>query len=331
MTGKKQNEDLDMRKVFILFFLIAFLVGCDQGILDDKKSEKTKSIYTNEDRLNSIPQDILKETPESDDHSPILHSNEYEKPIPLDIISTAGAEDSPFIPANREELYFVFIKDVREDVHIQIRDIVNGIWKAKYIDEKWQEPELVILQDEDSLALNGCTYVSEDKMYFCSAREGYTGLHWFMASYKDGEWSNWEIADFKEEFKVGELHIHNDEIYYHSDREGSLGSNDIWMMKKEDDDWSDPQNISIVNTEYNEGMPYISSDGNELWFNREYEGTPAVFRSIKAGNDWTKPELIVSRFAGEPTLDKYGNLYFVHHYYKNGVMIEADIYIAYKK
>ena len=41
--------------------------------------------------------------------------------------------------------------------------------------------------------------------------------------------------------------------------------------------------------------------------------------------------LIVSQFAGEPTLDDAGNLYFVHHYFEHGQMIEADIYVAYKK
>ena len=54
-------------------------------------------------------------------------------------------------------------------------------------------------------------------------------------------------------------------------------------------------------------------------------------RSLKTGENWSEPEMIVSQFAGEPTLDDADNLYFVHHYYKAGVMIEADIYVAYRK
>jgi hypothetical protein len=68
-----------------------------------------------------------------------------------------------------------------------------------------------------------------------------------------------------------------------------------------------------------------------LWFTRTYLGTPAIFQSLKSAGNWTAPQLIVSRFAGEPTLDDAGNLYFVHHFYENDVMIEADIYVAYKK
>jgi hypothetical protein len=60
-------------------------------------------------------------------------------------------------------------------------------------------------------------------------------------------------------------------------------------------------------------------------------GTPGIFRSVMNDRTWGQPELIVSQFAGEPTLDDAGNLYFVHHYYEDGVMIEADIYVAYRK
>jgi hypothetical protein len=43
---------------------------------------------------------------------------------------------------------------------------------------------------------------------------------------------------------------------------------------------------------------------------------------------WSEPELIISQFAGEPSLDSEGNIYFTHHYFKDGKMIEADIFVA---
>jgi len=92
-----------------------------------------------------------------------------------------------------------------------------------------------------------------------------------------------------------------------------------------------------VNSEEAESLPFVTSDGNELWFTRTYMGTPAIFRSIKSNDGWGEPELIVSQFAGEPTLDDAGNLYFTHHFYEfdeelgKNVMIEADIYVARRK
>ena len=132
---------------------------------------------------------------------------------------------------------------------------------------------------------------------------------------------------------MGELHFTNNftELYYHSSRAGGKGGTDIWYTKIMNGTWQEPVNIEVVNSEENEGYPYITSDGNELWFNRWYLGTPAVFRSIKLNGSWQEPELILSQFAGEPTLDDEGNIYFVHHFYKDGEMIEADIYVAYKK
>jgi hypothetical protein len=86
-----------------------------------------------------------------------------------------------------------------------------------------------------------------------------------------------------------------------------------------------------VNSAADESRPFITGDGSELWFTRYYQGTPAVLRSRRLGSAWQPPELIVSRFAGEPTLDALGNLYFVHHFYAGGVMREADIYVARRK
>ena len=37
---------------------------------------------------------------------------------------------------------------------------------------------------------------------------------------------------------------------------------------------------------------------------------------------WGGSELILSQFAGEPTLDEAANIY-LHHFYKDGVMLEA--------
>jgi hypothetical protein len=216
-------------------------------------------------------------------------------------------------------------------VEVQIRDVANGIWVSRKQGRAWQEPTLVLLQDPGELALNGCEYVAGNEMLFCTAREGYTGMHWFRAEFRSGKWVDWEQSDFPAEYQVGELHVHGDELYYHSDRDGGEGSRDIWVLTRSAGEWSNPVNVAVVNTEVDEALPFVTSDGQELWFNRWYQGSPAIFRSRRFEGSWQEPELIVSQFAGEPTLDSGGNLYFVHHFYEDGVLIEADIYVAYRK
>jgi hypothetical protein len=282
-------------------------------------------------RIAALPEDATKRMPAEDRHPPILHADGWFDPVPLGgSINTAGAEDSPFITADGQTFFFFFTPDVRVPVEKQILDGVTGIYLSHLEAGSWGEPQRVHLNDPGKLSLDGCATLQDDVIWFCTAREGYAGLHWFTAEYREGGWTNWEIADFDPSYEVGELHFHGDELYFHSARAGGAGEMDIWMMKDVGGAWDQPENVEAVNTELKEAMPFITPDGDELWFNRWYQGSPAIFRSRRVEGEWGTPELILSQFAGEPTLDPAGNIYFVHHYYENGVMIEADIYIAYR-
>jgi len=296
--------------------------------------KKEESTYPDVNRNDKLPSDIIKRTPETDQHPPILHSSEFELPIPLTGgINTSGAEDSPFILPDGQTLYFFFTPDVRIPPEKQLLDNVTGVWVSHKIGNTWTEAERIWLQSPGKLALDGAVAIQGDEMWFASTREGYTGVNMFTATLVNGKWVNWTYCGDRlmKEIKIGEVHLHENDLYFHSDRAGGKGGYDIWVTTRSGSSWSDPINIVSVNSTGTEGWPYISSNGNELWFTRFYLGTPAIFRSVKIGNDWGQPELILSQFAGEPTLDDDGNLYFVHHYYENNVMIEADIYVAYKK
>ena len=315
-----------MKRFVILFFaviLISFGCSCQEG-----------QEYPSVSREDVLPDDIQKQTPETDLYPPMLHTDEYETPVPLPSpVNTSGGEDSPFILPDGRAMYFFFTPDVRIPAELQLTDNVTGIWVTYNENGQWTKPQRVWLQDEGKLALDGAPFVQDNEMWFVSAREGYEGMHIFTAQYIDGTWQDWEYADerINGDLMVGELHIYEDELYYHSGLEGGLGSYDIWMTQKTQDGWSDAVNVTAVNTGAMDGYPYISPDGSEMYFTRVYEGSPAIFRSYRVNGQWQAPELLISQFAGEPTLDAEGNLYFVHHYYKDGEMIEADIYVAYKK
>ena len=288
------------------------------------------------DRDASIPADAVKMTPAMDKYPPVLHDTaEYEDPVPLPYpVNTAGAEDSSFILPDGSTLFVFFTPDVTVPVEKQVIDGVTGIYEFhRQADGTWGPAQRCVLNDD--IALDGCEFVQDGIMWFCSARPGYAGLHWFTARSVNGTWTDWQlVTGFPAEFDVGELHFSRDwnTLYYHSARPGGKGGYDIWMTKKVDGVWQEPVNVSAVNSPDTDGWPWLSADGNELWFTRTYKGSPAVFRSKLVDGQWQTPELIVSQFAGEPTLDDAGNLYFTHHYYDaNGNMIEADIYCAKKK
>lgn len=285
-------------------------------------------------RESQIPADAVKVSLQTDIYPPQLHSDQWEKPVPLSgPINTAGAEDSPFVTPDGNTLYFFFTPDPNIPAEKQLLDGVTGIWVSYKSNGQWQEPERVILQDTDKLALDGCTFVEGNTMWFCSAREGYTGVHWFTASHIEGKWQAWKNTDFNLSYEVGELHFSADgtELYFHSNRSGGKGDYDIWVSQNVEGKWQEPENVTTVNSTETEGWPYLSQDGSELWFLRTYMGSPGIFRSQKQGSQWQEPELIISQFAGEPSLDNQGNIYFVHHFFQDGQMVEADIYFARRK
>ena len=96
-----------------------------------------------------------------------------------------------------------------------------------------------------------------------------------------------------------------------------------------DGDWGKPENVAIVNSPYSDGWPFISPDGLELWFTRG-NGAPSLYRSKWVNGAWTEPVKMFSHFSGESSMDNEGNVYFTHHFFKDDIMLEADIYVAYK-
>jgi hypothetical protein len=282
------------------------------------------------DRQSLIPAGAVKMTSATDPTPPQVLSAEYERPIPIaGAVNTAGGEDSPFITPDGNTLYFFFTPDVKIPAEKQLLDGVTGIYVSQKVDGQWGSPERILLQNPGKLALDGCEYVQDNVMLFCSAREGYVGIQWFMAQYRDGAWRDWKYADFPPGFQVGELHFSADgsQLYFASGRPGGKGGLDIWVSTQVNGVWQEPANVEAVNTPDAEGWPALSPDGTELWLTRNY----GLWRSVSVAGEWQPPKQILSPLAGEASIDSAGNVYFVHHFFKDDQMIEADIYVACKK
>ena len=283
-------------------------------------------------RESAIPVGAIKMSPESDPSPPVLHSDEWLAPLSMPgPINTAGAEDSPFITPDGLTFLFFFTPDARVPAEKQLFDGVTGIYLTEASDGAWAEPWRLALQDPGKLSLDGCEFLLGEELWFCTAREGnFRGIDLWTAELREGVASNWRNAGerLNREIQVGEMHLSSDgaTLYFHAP--SAAGGVDLFLTRRLQERWSDPEPISALNTDADEGWPFVSEDGSEFWFTRWHEGTPGIFRSLRTEAGWSEPALILSTFAGEPTLDRAGNLYFVHHYVVDGKIVEADIYFA---
>jgi hypothetical protein len=331
--------ELKTRTKLLLCIVVAVILVFGVFITGYRKFSEPEHIPTREE---FIPDGVVKVTPEIDVFPPVLHSDEWKEPVPMEgRINTAGAEDSPFITHEGNTFFFFFTPDVNVPANEQLLDGVTGIWWSKKVSETWTEPERIILSND--VSLDGAPFVLDNTMWFASIRSGnYGEVDIYLAKFRNGEWTEVKNAgkQLNQDYDVGELHITQDgQTMYCGGPEnwGDFKGKDIYVLQKIGDGWSKPVALPApINTsEYNEDQPFVTPDGNELWFTGEsrlgYPG-PAVFRSVKTDGGWSEPEEIISNFAGEPTLDAQGNIYFVHHFFGEDMkMIEADIYVAYRK
>ncbi len=308
------------------------------------QAEAVVEIY-NFTRAESIPAGTVKMTPENDPHPPLLNpdlpclKDIWEDPVPMPgPVNTAGAEDSPFMTPDGNTFFFWFNGDQSKTVYEQAEDPMSGIYWTRKTNGAWTEPERIYLSYFGEQALDGAPTMHHTTLWFCSARAGnYRGVDMWTAGLRNGRWSDWTNAGEKlnREYEIGELHVTADggEIYFDSSRSGGLGGKDIWVTRFFDNEWQQPEHLDMINTELTDGWPFVSEDGGELWFTRYGSGCPEIYRSLKDKDTWQPPEKILVSFAGEPTLDREGNLYFVHHRWDEqaGRVSEADIYVCYRK
>jgi hypothetical protein len=340
MIAGPSTEKAPIKRAAVALWVLTATVLCLTWGCSEVSNPETKEEPTRE---GSIPDGAVKMTPEMDVWPPVTHSAEWDQPVPMEgPVNTAGAEDAPVITPDGKTFIFFFTPDVTVPAEKQILDGVTGVWWCTLGDSAWNEPERAVLADPGALAMDGPFCIEGNTLWFCSARVGnYRELDIYTAKLIEGTWSNWQNAGhlLNVEYWVGELYTTADRntMYYDSNRDGGHGGKDIWETVKVEGQWTEPVNLGQkVNTDLDEGWLYVTADGAELWFTRwsglGYVG-PALFRSVKAQDGtWGEPEEIISNFAGDPALDAAGNVYFTHHFYSEDMeMIEADIYVAYRR
>ncbi len=98
-------------------------------------------------------------------------------------------------------------------------------------------------------------------------------------------------------------------LYFVSDRNGGEGGLDIWYSEINDGEFSEPKNLTYLNTGEDEITPFFHGPTSTLFFSSEgYPGLGGfdVFRSTFYDNTYTTPENLLA-----PTNTSFNDIYYV--------------------
>ncbi|GAA4881959.1 OmpA family protein [Flaviramulus aquimarinus] len=130
-------------------------------------------------------------------------------------------------------------------------------------------------------------------------KKGLTNMKIYRATLVDGLWTNIEDLpinsdDFSTQHPA--LNIDDTKLYFTSDRPGSIGGSDIWVMNiQPDGTLTDLENLGdVINTKDAEGFPFINNEG-VLFFSSDGHtglGLLDIFASIKGDDEDTIVDVI---------------------------------------
>jgi len=142
------------------------------------------------------------------------------------------------------------------------------------LNSKWHDGPVAVTADGNTMYFASESF-KESKQYERD-RENNLKLgqvYLYRATRQDGKWGNIEPVPFNDKrWSTGNPAVSADgkTLYFSSDREGSLGGNDIWKVEVTGNNtYGEPVNLGPkVNTEGRETFPYITAD-NKLYFASE--------------------------------------------------------------
>lgn len=205
------------------------------------------------------------------------------------------------ISTEKSELNSVFSSDGKEFYYsIYTPEPVERytIWYTKMIDGVWTKPEIASFCSEYT-DVDMSFSPDGKRMYFCSRRpvpgnpkpEYYI---WYSNRLKDHSWSEPIMMDFPVNTPFSETYptfTKNGRMYLSSNRNGSIGSKDVYSIDHVDGKYTNVVNLGdSINTEYGEGDTFISSDESYMiiscWGRPEGKGMDISFK--KEDNSWTQ-------------------------------------------
>ena len=239
----------------------------------------------------------------------------------LDLNSAMGDALPATLAQNEEEKYLVFTSSRPQSKDNEIFEGYNegfsDLWIAKMEDDTTFGPAENMGKKINSKGNDGNPTFSPDglTMYYSKCNQGKLGYGCSIYESKyDPLKKAWGKARVVEPLKGQKevvvdsrgkikkvptydvqprLSADGNTIFFISDRDGGYGRLDIWYATFEGDQWGTPQNLGErINTPFDELSPFLSDDGNTLYFSsngRVGFGGVDLYKSLGGMGKWSDP------------------------------------------
>lgn len=176
------------------------------------------------------------------------------------LVNTRFTDKNPIVSGDGQRM--VFVSEQRFYDATFVSDKVDGVW---------QPPRNIIPE----LGVDGDvypTYLSYDGNYMIIYRSDEFIGNLYESKFEDGRWTALQKIGGNINTKYWESHgslsKDGNTLYFTSNRRGGIGGLDIYRSEKQPNGtWGDPVNLGeTINSRYNEETPFISEDGNTLYF-----------------------------------------------------------------
>ena len=190
---------------------------------------------------------------------------------------------------NEEPYLEIYKATVAADGTVKDAKLLKGDVNTKY-----HESTVAITADGNRMYFDRNDYFGGK---YRKDAEGINQLNIYYAENVDGSWKNIKSVSFNDkEYSNNHPALSPDgkTLYYSSNRPGGKGKSDLYKVTiNEDGSFGMPENLGDkINTEGNEGFPFVDSDGT-LYFSSDGQlgmGGLDVFAAKADGDDFGKPE-----------------------------------------
>jgi hypothetical protein len=182
-------------------------------------------------------------------------------------------------------------------VYTERRGLENALFCSRKVGDKWETPVEITAELHAGTDCSSSSLNYDGTKLFLYKTDNYDG-EIYSSDYKNGSWSPIVKLDKNINSKYYESHAcisaDGKKLYFASNREGGLGSLDIYVSNLDaKGKWGPAENLGpTINTPFNEDNPFITENDSVIFFCSEGHnsmGCYDIFSSRRNGNGWIIP------------------------------------------